>query len=58
MEREFLDLYARQYDRALGIQANRIQDVTYDGKNIPVILLEFQMKILIVYGNDYLNTYI
>ena len=47
MEREFLDLYARQYDRALGIQANRIQDVTYDGKNIPVILLEFQMKIFL-----------
>lgn len=47
MEREFLDLYARQYDRALGIQANRTQDVTYDGKNIPVILLEFQMKIFL-----------
>lgn len=41
MEREFLDLYARQYDRALDVQANRIRDVTYDGKNIPVILLEF-----------------
>ena len=47
MEREFLDLYARQYDRALGIQANRIQDVTYDGKNIPVYEVSGDFMILI-----------
>ena len=36
LEKSFLDLYARQYDRALGVQTNRIENTSYDGKNIPV----------------------
>ena len=35
-EKSLLDLYARQYDRALGVQANTIGNVSYNGKNIPV----------------------
>lgn len=36
MEKSFLDLYARQYDRALGVQADRMEDISYNGNNIPV----------------------
>lgn len=36
MEKSFLDLYARQYDRSLGVQADRMDDISYNGNNIPV----------------------
>lgn len=36
LEKSFLDLYARQYDRALGVQTNKKENVFYDGKSIPV----------------------
>ena len=36
LEKEFLDLYSRQYGRALGVQANKIQNISYNGKSIPV----------------------
>ena len=36
LEKSFLDLYARQYDRALGVQTNKRENVFYDGKSIPV----------------------
>ena len=36
LEKDFLDLYARQYDKSLGVQTNRMQDISYDGKSIPI----------------------
>jgi len=36
LEKSFLDLYARQYDRALGVQTNRMENTSYDGKSIQV----------------------
>ena len=36
LEKKLFDLYARQYDRTMGVKADRIQDVSYNGKNIPV----------------------
>ena len=47
LEKGFLDLYARQYDRTLEVQADKIQDVSYDGKSIPVyeVFGDFMMLI-------------
>ena len=47
LENGFLDLYARQYDRTLEVQADKIQDVSYDGKSIPVyeVFGDFMMLI-------------
>lgn len=36
LEKSFLDLYARQYDRTLGVQKTRRDNVSYDGKIIPI----------------------
>lgn len=36
IERSFLDLYARQYDRSLGVHADKKEEIYYDGKCIPV----------------------
>lgn len=47
LERGFLDLYARQYDRTLGVQADKIQDVSYDGKSIPVYEVSGDFMMLI-----------
>lgn len=47
LERSFLDLYARQYDRTLGVQADKIQDISYDGKSIPVYEVSGDFMILI-----------
>lgn len=47
LEKSFLDLYARQYDRALGVQANRRENVSYDGKSIPVYEVSGDFMLLI-----------
>lgn len=47
LERGFLDLYARQYDRTLGVQADKIQDVSYDEKSIPVYEVSGDFMMLI-----------
>ncbi len=36
LEKSFLDLYARQYDRTLGVETNRRENTSYNGKSIPV----------------------
>lgn len=36
LEKNFLDLYARQYNKMLGVKTNRLDNVSYDGKNISV----------------------
>lgn len=36
LEKSFLDLYARQYDRALGVETTRLENMSYNGKHIPV----------------------
>lgn len=36
LEKSFLDLYARQYDRTLGVETTRLEDMSYDGKTIQV----------------------
>lgn len=35
-EKGFLDLYARQYDRTLGVQTDKMENIFYDVKSIPV----------------------
>ena len=47
LEKDFLDLYARQYDRALGVQATKKENVDYDGKSIPVYEASGDFMILI-----------
>ncbi len=47
LEKTFLDLYARQYNRALGVQANRMENVSYDGKSIPVYEVSGDFMLLI-----------
>lgn len=47
LEKNFLDLYARQYDRALGVQTNRRENISYDGKNIPIYEVSGDFMILI-----------
>jgi hypothetical protein len=47
LEKGFLDLYARQYDRTLGVQADKIQNVYYDGKTIPVYEVSGDFMMLI-----------
>ncbi len=47
LEKSFLDLYARQYDRALGVQANRMENVTYEGKSISVYEVSGDFMLLI-----------
>lgn len=47
IEKSFLDLYARQYDRALGAQTNRRENVSYDGKHIPVYEVSGDFMLLI-----------
>lgn len=47
LERGLLDLYARQYDRTLWVQADKIQNVSYDGKSIPVYEVSGDFMMLI-----------
>lgn len=47
LEKDFLDLYARQYDRALGVQTTRIENTSYNGKSIPVYKVSGDFIILI-----------
>lgn len=47
LEKGFLDLYSRQYDRTLGVQADKIQNISYDGKIIPVYEVSGDFMILI-----------
>lgn len=47
LEKSFLDLYARQYDRALGVETSRLEDMSYDGENIQVYEASGDFTILI-----------
>lgn len=47
LEKSFLDLYARQYDRALGVHTNRRENVSYDGKSITVYEVSGDFMLLI-----------
>ena len=47
LEKSFLDLYARQYDRALGVQASKRENVFYDGKNISIYEVSGDFMLLI-----------
>ena len=47
LEKGFLDLYARQYDRTLGVQADKVKDISYDGKSIQVYEVSGDFMMLI-----------
>ena len=47
LEQSFLDLYARQYDRALGVETTRLKDISYEGKDIPVYEVSGDFNLLI-----------
>lgn len=47
LEKSFLDLYARQYARTLGVQTNRIENTPYGGKDIPVYEVSGDFMLLI-----------
>lgn len=47
LEKSFLDLYARQYDRSLGVQTTRMENTSYDGKSIPVYKASGDFTLLI-----------
>ena len=47
LEKSFLDLYARQYDRALEVETRQLDDTYYNGKNIKVYEASGDFTILI-----------
>lgn len=47
LEKSFLDLYAIQYDRTLKVETNRLEDLTYEGKEIQIYEASGDFTILI-----------
>lgn len=47
LEKDFLDLYARQYDRTLGVQTHTLGNISYQGISIPVYETDGDFMLLI-----------
>ena len=47
LEKSFLDLYAKQYDRTLDVEKRKLEDISYDEKNIQIYEASGDFTILI-----------